>query len=214
MIEVGLTGCIGSGKSTVARALVARGAVLLDADAIVAELQQPGQATLDAMVRHFGPSILRPDGHLDRQAVAGIVFDDPQELAALNAIVHPAVRAEMEARRRDLAGTDAVVVADIPLLAEAGPERRRPLAGIIVVDIDPEVAVRRLVADRGLTAAEARARLARQASRHQRLALADFVIDNNGALADLEAQVARCWEWIESLRAPPAGEAHEPAPGA
>lgn len=212
MIEVGLTGCIGSGKSTVARGLVARGAVLLDADAIVAELQQPGQATLDAMVRHFGPSILRPDGHLDRQAVAGIVFDDPQELAALNAIVHPAVRAEMEARRRDLAGSDAVVVADIPLLAEAGPERRRNLAGIIVVDIDPEVAVRRLVADRGLTAAEARARLARQAPRLARLALADFVINNNGALADLEAQVARCWEWIQSLRAPPAAEAHDPAP--
>ena len=206
MIEVGLTGCIGSGKSTVARELVARGAVLLDADAIVAELQQPGRATLDAMVRHFGPSILRPDGHLDRQAVAGIVFDDPQELAALNAIVHPAVRAEMEARRRDLAGSAAVVVADIPLLAEAGPERRRDLAGIIVVDIDPEVAVRRLVADRGLTAAEARARLARQAPRPARLALADFVIDNNGALADLEAQVARCWEWIESLRRPSATE--------
>lgn len=206
MIEVGLTGCIGSGKSTVARALVARGVVLLDADAIVAELQQPGRPVLEAMVQHFGTSILRPDGHLDRQAVAGIVFDAPQELAALNDIVHPAVRAEMEARRRDLAGSDAVVVSDIPLLAEAGPERRRRLAGIIVVDIDPDVAVRRLVADRGMTAAEARARLARQAPRHERLALADFVIDNNGSLADLEAQVARCWDWIESLRAQSAAE--------
>ena len=205
MIEVGLTGCIGSGKSTVAAALVERGAVLLDADAIVAELQQPGRPTLAAMVAHFGPSILRPDGQLDRQAVAGIVFSDPQELAALNAIVHPAVRAEMAARRRELAGSAAVVVADIPLLAEAGPERLAGLAGIIVVDVDPEVAVRRLVAARGLTAEESRARLARQASRRERLELADFVIDNNGTPGELDEQVARCWEWIASLSHPPVG---------
>lgn len=204
MIEVGLTGCIGSGKSTVAAALVRRGAVLLDADAIVADLQQPGSPTLEAMVAHFGPSILRPDGHLDRAAVAGIVFEDPQELAALNAIVHPAVRAEMAARRDQLAGSEAVVVADIPLLAEAGPERRAGLAGIIVVDVDPEIAVQRLVEGRGLTAGEARARLARQASRAERLALADFVIDNNGTPAALEEQVARCWQWIGSLRDPAA----------
>ena len=205
MIEVGLTGCIGSGKSTVAGALAGRGAVLFDADAIVAELQQPGRPVLDAMVAHFGPSILQPDGHLDRKAVASIVFDDPQELAALNAIVHPAVRSEMAARRQALAGSDAIVVAEIPLLAEAGPERRRGLAGIIVVDVDPDVAVRRLVADRGLTAVEARARLARQAARAERLALADFVIDNNGTRRQLVDQVARCWEWIESLE-------HSPAP--
>ena len=205
MIEVGLTGCIGSGKSTVAAALGERGAVLLDADAIVAELQQPGRPVLAAMVAHFGPFILQPDGHLDRKAVASIVFDDPQELAALNAIVHPAVRAEMAARRQALAGSAAVVVAEIPLLAEAGPERRRGLAGIIVVDVDPEVAVRRLVEDRELTEAEARARLARQATRAERLALADFVIDNNGTRRQLDDQVARCWEWIESLE-------HSPAP--
>ncbi len=202
MIEVGLTGCIGSGKSTVAAALVERGAVLLDADAIVAELQQPGLPVLEEMVAHFGASILRPDGQLDRGAVAAVVFDDPHELAALNAIVHPAVRTEMAARRRELAGSDAVVVADIPLLAEAGPERRQGLAGVIVVDVDPETAVQRLVAGRDLTASEARARLARQASRAERLALADFVIDNNGTLGQLEEQVARCWEWIGSLRRP------------
>ncbi len=204
MIEVGLTGCIGSGKSTVAAALGERGAVLLDADAIVAELQQPGRPVLEAMVAHFGPFILQPDGHLDRKAVASIVFDDPQELAALNAIVHPAVRAEMAARRQALAGSAAVVVAEIPLLAEAGPERRRGLAGIIVVDVDPDVAVRRLVADRELTEAQARARLARQATRAERLALAGFVIDNNGTRRQLDDQVARCWEWIESLEHSPA----------
>ena len=204
MIEVGLTGCIGSGKSTVAAALGERGAVLLDADAIVAEFQQPGRPVLAAMVAHFGPFILQPDGHLDRKAVASVVFDDPQELAALNAIVHPAVRAEMAARRQALAGSAAVVVAEIPLLAEAGPERRRGLAGIIVVDVDPEVAVRRLVEDRELTEAQARARLARQATRAERLALADFVIDNNGTRRQLDDQVARCWEWIESLEHSPA----------
>ena len=203
MIEVGLTGCIGSGKSTVAGALAERGAVLLDADAIVAELQQPGRPVLDAMVAHFGESILLPDGRLDRRAVAGIVFADPAELAALNAIVHPAVRAEMAERRRALAGGDAVIVAEIPLLAEAGPERRRGLAGVIVVDVEPDVAVRRLVADRGLTAAEARARLARQATPADRLAIADFVIDNNGTRRELDDQVARCWQWIESLEHPP-----------
>ena len=202
MIEVGLTGCIGSGKSTVARGLVARGAVLLDADAVVAELQQPGQPVLEAMVEHFGPSILRPDGRLDRARLAGIVFDDAEQLAALNAIVHPAVRAEMEARRRELAGGDATVVLDIPLLVESGPQRRSGFAGVIVVDIDPEVAVRRLVADRGLTHTEVRARLARQASRAERLAVADFVIDNNGTRQELEAEVARCWAWTASLPRP------------
>ncbi|MCY3924262.1 MAG: dephospho-CoA kinase [bacterium] len=199
MIEVGLTGCIGSGKSTVACALAERGAVLFDADAIVAELQQPGRPVLEAIAERFGPSILLPDGRLDRAAVAAVVFEDPQELAALNAIVHPAVRAEMAARRRELAGSDAVVVAEIPLLAEAGPERREPLAGVVVVDVDPETAVARLVARRGLTAGEARARLARQAARDERLALADFVIDNNGTRRQLSEQVDRCWEWIGSL---------------
>jgi dephospho-CoA kinase len=116
VIEIGLTGGIGSGKSTVAELLVARGAVLVDADAIVREVQQPGTPVFLAMVERFGPGIVAADGTLDRPAVAAIVFADPDQLAALNGIVHPAVTDEMTARRERLAATDATVILDIPLL--------------------------------------------------------------------------------------------------
>jgi dephospho-CoA kinase len=201
MLEVGLTGGIGAGKSTVASLLVARGAVLIDADAIVRELQEPGESVFDAMVAHFGPGIVGPDGTLDRPAVASIVFSDPDELAVLNSLVHPAVVAEMTRRRRSLAGTDATVVLDIPLLVEGG---YRDVA-VIVVDIDPDVAVRRLVDGRGLDESDARARVAAQASRADRLAAADFVIDNSGDPDDLAAEVDRCWEWICALSRPEPG---------
>lgn len=200
MLLVGLTGGIGAGKSTVSAALAAHGAVVIDADAITRELQQPGQPVLAAMVERFGPGILRADGTLDRAAVAELVFPDPEALADLNAIVHPAVGAEIARRLEAQAGTDNVVVLDVPLLVESG---RSDLAGLIVVDLDPDLAVERLVAQRGFTPEDARARISRQASREERLARADFVIDNGGSREDLAAQVERCWAWIEGLRSAP-----------
>ena len=204
MLEIGLTGSIGSGKSTVAALLVERGAVLLDADAIVREIQQPGTPVFTAMVEHWGDDIVADDGTLDRQAVADRVFGDADELAVLNAIVHPAVADEMTRRRKALASTDATVILDIPLLVESGHEG---LAGIIVVDVDPELAVERLVTHRGFTETDARGRIARQASRTDRLARADVVVDNSGSLNDLVAQVDLVQAWLEKLDRPPLDQA-------
>ena len=204
MLEIGLTGGIGSGKSTVAALLTERGAVLLDADAIVRELQEPGTPVFVAMVKRWGDGIVAADGALDRQAVADRVFGDADELAALNTMVHPAVADEMTRRREALADTDATVILDIPLLVESGHEG---LAGIVVVDVDPEVAVQRLVAHRGFSEGDARGRIARQASRDDRLARADVVVDNSGTVADLSAEVDRVWAWIEGLERPEPGGA-------
>lgn len=197
VLVIGLTGGIGSGKSTVSAALAARGAVVVDADAITRELQAPGGAVLAAMVERFGEQILTPDGDLDRQAVADIVFTDTDALADLNAIVHPAVGAEIAQRLAAEAATDHVVILDVPLLVESG---RDDLAGTIVVDVDPEVAIARLVAHRGFREDDARARVARQASREERLAKADFVIDNGGSREALEPKIDACWRWIQGLR--------------
>lgn len=175
--------------------------MVIDADAITRELQEPGQPVLNAMVERFGREILLPDGHLDRQAVADLVFSDEECLRDLNAIVHPAVGAEIARRIEEAAGTDRVVVLDVPLLVESG---RSDLRGLLVVDVDPEVAVDRLVRFRGVREDDARARIARQASREERLSAADFVIDNSGTEADLDIQVDRAWEWIGSLAKGPA----------
>ena len=199
MLEIGLTGGIGSGKSTVAALLVERGAELLDADAIVRELQEPGTPVFSAMVARWGDDIVAADGGLDRQTVADRVFGDADELAALNAIVHPAVADEMTRRREALDGTNVTLILDIPLLVESGHEG---LGGIIVVDVDPEVAVQRLVAYRGFTEDDARVRIARQASREDRRAKADMVVDNSGSLDELEAQVDRVQSWIDTLDRP------------
>jgi len=197
MILVGLTGGIGSGKSTVSAALAGRGAVVVDADAIVHELQGPGQPVLAAMVERFGAAILNTDGTLDRAAVAGIVFGDADALKDLGEIVHPPVRDEIFRRVVEQDPTDNVVVLDIPLLAESGWEG---LVGTIVVDLDPDLAVARLVEFRRFSEADARARIAKQASRDERLAKADFVIDNSGTPDDLAPQLEACWAWIESHR--------------
>jgi len=197
VLLIGLTGGIGSGKSTVSAALAERGAVVVDADAIVRELQQPGTEVFDEMVDRFGPGIIGEDGNLDRAAVAELVFTDPEALAALNSIVHPRVGIEIERRLAELRETDQVVVLDVPLLVESG---RSDMAGTIVVDLDPEIAVRRLVEHRGMSEDDARNRISRQVAREHRLTKADLVIDNHGRPEDLAAQVDRAWEWILSLK--------------
>jgi dephospho-CoA kinase len=193
---VGLTGGIGAGKSTVSAALASRGAVVIDADAIVHELQAPGMPVFEAIVERFGPGVVADDGTLDRPAVATIVFGDEEALADLNRLTHPAVGAEIASRIAAVAGTDRVVVLDVPLLVEGG---RHQVAGIVVVDCPVEVAVARLVEHRGMDEADARARIARQATREERLARADHVIDNGGPPEALEPQVEAAWAWIQTL---------------
>ena len=190
---------MGSGKSTVGEMLTGRGAVLVDADAIVWELQAPGAPVFEAMVARWGVGIVDTDGSLDRAEVAARVFVDAAELAALNSIVHPAVGKEIQRRREALAGTDATVILDIPLLVESG---YRDLDGVVVVDTELAVAVGRLVGLRGFTEPDARKRIDAQASRDERLAIADLVLDNNGSLDDLAVEVERCWGWIETLDRP------------
>lgn len=183
--------------------LVARGAVLLDADRIVRDLQAPGGSVFAAMVERWGERIVADDGTLDRQAVAAIVFTDADELEALNSIVHPAVAEELKTQREAVQGSDAIVVLDIPLLVRADgtsdKDRYANLAGIVVVDVDPSVALDRLVAQRGFDENDARARIANQASREQRRAVADVVIDNSGSLDALALQVDEVWLWARAL---------------
>jgi dephospho-CoA kinase len=195
VLVFGLTGGIGSGKSTVSTLLEEKGAVIIDADRVVRELQQPGQPVFEAMVEAFGHGIVADDGTLDRQAVADLVFGDDEKLATLNGIVHPAVGVRMAEQLAALAGTDRIVVLDVPLLVEKGSY---DTAATIVVDVDPDLAVQRLVEHRGFDEADARARMARQSSREDRLAKADVVIDNSGAVADLESQVDQLWSRIEA----------------
>ncbi len=195
MILIGLTGGIGSGKSTVSARLADLGARVIDADAITREVQQPGTEVFAAIVERFGDGIVAADGTLDRPALALIVFADPDELKALNDIVHPAVGVEIAERLAEAADTDDVVVLDVPLLVESG---RSDMAAMVVVDLDPDVAVRRLVEHRGFSEEDARARISRQASREDRLAKADRVLDNSGSVDDLLAQVDAAWPWIQA----------------
>lgn len=196
MIVVGLTGGIGAGKSTVSAMLDDRGAVIVDADRIARDLQSPGSPVLDRMAERFGDHIIRDDGSLDRAAVAKIVFNDEQALADLNGIVHPAMQDEIQRQIDAHRGTDRVVVLDFPLLGE---NPREGLAATIVVDIDPEVAVERLVDQRGMDEADARARISSQISREERLERATHVIDNGGDLDALAAQVDRVWSDLQQI---------------
>jgi dephospho-CoA kinase len=204
VILLALTGGIGSGKSSVSARLAQRGAVIVDADLITHELQQPGGAVLASMIERWGPDIVGPDGALRRQAVADIVFGNPDELRALNKIVHPAVRQEMNRRARELADSGRVVVMDIPLLVEGRRAGRPRFSGVVVVDLPPEVAVERLVRYRGFGEVDAWSRIERQASREDRLAAADFVVDNSGEPGALDEQVDRLWAWAQEREQVPA----------
>jgi dephospho-CoA kinase len=190
VIRVGLTGGIGSGKSEVARLLAGHGAVVIDADRVAREVVEPGTEGLALVAAEFGPDVVGPDGALDRAALAGRVFTDPRARARLNGIVHPLIAA----RTRELAAAappGAVLVHDVPLLAE------NDLAGgydlVLVVEAPAELRIQRLTRSRGMTEADARARMSVQASDAQRRAIADVVIDNGGDLAELAAAVDKVW---------------------
>ncbi|MCP2338176.1 dephospho-CoA kinase [Actinomadura rupiterrae] len=200
MLKVGLTGGIGAGKSEVSRRLAARGAVVIDADRIAREVVEPGTPGLAAVVAEFGDGVLLPDGAMDREKVGQIVFADPERLAALNAIVHPLVGERMQ-ELMDAAPEDAIVVYDVPLLTENKLADMYDV--VIVVDAPVELQLDRLTTRRGMTEEAARARIAAQASREERRAIAHHVIDNSGSLGDLDAQVAEIWSDL-TRRAPAA----------
>lgn len=204
MLRVGLTGGIGSGKSEAGRRLAAHGAVLLDADKAARAVVESGTPGLAQIAETFGPGVLREDGSLDRAKLAEIVFADEAARGTLNAIVHPLVHDRMRAAEEaavQAAGDGAIIVHDVPLLTEGGRGKEFDL--VIVVDVPPEVQVERL-RQRGMPEEQARVRMAAQATREQRLAVADIVIDNSGTLADLDRRVAEVWT---ALRARAANQA-------
>jgi len=193
MLRVGLTGGIGSGKSAVAERLAALGAVVLDGDKAARAVVEPGTPGLTRIAETFGPGVLRADGSLDRAKLAGIVFSDEVALEKLNSIMHPLIHQHLQAAEEaavKAAGPETILVHDIPLLAEG--QRSEEFEVVIVVDVPPEVQVSRL-ARRGLPEDQARARMAAQATREERLAIADIVIDNSGTPEDLDRRVAEVW---------------------
>jgi dephospho-CoA kinase len=204
LLVVGLTGGIGAGKSQVARRLADLGAVVIDADVIAREVVAPGTSGLQQIVDEFGPDVLAADGSLDRDKMAALVFAADDARARLNAIVHPLVGAAMVQRTVRAGEHDphAVVVNDVPLLAEGGLRDRYDV--VVVVDVDPDTQLRRLVEQRGMAPGDAKARIAVQSSRGERLAMADVVIDNTGDLAALEVRLQQVWAELQArARRPP-----------
>jgi dephospho-CoA kinase len=197
MARIALTGGIGAGKSSVARLLADRGAVIVDADAIARDIVEPDQPALAEIREAFGPAVIEPDGSLDRAALARIVFADADSLARLNAITHPRI-AERSAHIIASLPPDSVVVYDMPLLVEQGESAWHGWDAIVVVDAPEAVRLRRLI-ERGVGEDDARRRMTAQVSREERLAIADHVIDNSGDPASLEAQVEALWQgWAGS----------------
>jgi dephospho-CoA kinase len=199
VLAIGLTGGIGSGKSTVAQLLVAHGAQLIDADLVAREVVAPGGPAYQPMIDRFGPGIVDADGGIDRPMVAELVFGNPEALADLNAITHPVIGVEMIARRDRFADTDDIVVLDIPLLRPVHREMLS-LAAVVVVDTPVDRALERLVTQRSMTREDAEARISSQTDRATRLDGADLVIDNSGGLERLGDEVARVWEQLVELR--------------
>lgn len=193
MILVGLSGVLGSGKSTVGRALATRGALVIDTDEVARQALAPGSAGERAVIEHFGPAVTRPDGAVDRQALADIVFADNAQRLALEAIIHPVVQQEV-ARRVEAARADVVVV-ELPLL-DRSRRQQYHFDLVVLVDVPEEVAVERAVA-RGLSEADVRARIAAQPTPSERRAAADWALDNAGSPSDLEARVDDLWRRIE-----------------
>jgi dephospho-CoA kinase len=190
VLRVGLTGGIGAGKSEVAKRLAAYGAVLIDADAVAREVVEPGTPGLAAIRDAFGAGALRPDGTLNREWLGDVIFADPDLRAKLNGIIHPLIRDRMAELEAQAAGAQ-VLVHDVPLLAEGG------LAGlydeVVVVDVAPRVQLERLLRERAMTREQAEARMAAQASRADRLAIATLVVDNSGSLRELDREVGELW---------------------
>jgi dephospho-CoA kinase len=199
MLRVGLTGGIGAGKSEVSQRLAAQGATVIDADAVARTVVAPGTPGLAEVAAAFGPGVLRPDGSLDRPRLGEIVFADPELRARLNAIVHPLVGARMT-ELEQAAGTAGIVVHDVPLIAENGLASTYDI--VVVVDAPRRVQADRLMKHRGLTREQATARIAAQATRKQRLAIASLVIDNSGSLSELDRQVGELWAELRRMAQP------------
>ena len=200
MLRVGLTGGIGSGKSEVSKRLAAYGAALIDADVAARAVVEPGTPGLGEITAVFGPQVLLPDGRLNRERLGQIVFADDSALAKLNAIVHPLVHErtqQLEQQATATLGPGGIIVHDVPLLAENGLQNG--FDTVIVVDAPDDQRLQRLIETRGMTAEHARERMAAQAGRDQRLAIADIVVDNSGTLADLDQQVAEVWSVLHDL---------------
>lgn len=201
MRTIGLTGNIGAGKSTVAELLVARGAALVDADKVAREVVEPGAAAYQPLIDRFGTDILDADGRIDRPSLAAKVFGHPEELEALNAIIHPAIGIAMIEGKDAYAGTDRIVVMDIPLLKDFHREMLA-LDAVVVVDVPPEVALERLTTQRGMSVEDATARQGAQPTRSERLSGADFVVDNSDGTDALAAEVDRVWAELVRLPEP------------
>jgi dephospho-CoA kinase len=211
VLRVGLTGGIGSGKSEVSRRLAERGAALIDADVTAREVVEPGTPGLGQIVAVFGPEVLLPDGRLNRPQLGELVFADEDLLAKLNAIVHPLVAErthQLEQQAAAAVGPAGIVVHDVPLLAEN--QLQRSYDTVIVVDAPDETRLQRLTEDRGMTPQHAKERMAAQADRDQRLAIADIVVDNSGTLDDLDDQVDKVWPILRDLAARGTGMSDPP----
>jgi len=197
MIHIGLTGGIGSGKSTVARLFEQRGAHIVDLDLLAHQVEEPGGAAWEGIVEHFGRDILDTEGKIDREKLGGIVFRDAAKREALNRIVHPAVRDAWRRRIDDIGRGDgrAIVISDVPLLIEVGWHEKTDI--VILVYVPPEVQVERIVRRNGLTDEEARDRLRSQMPLADKIPFADFVIRNEGTFEETEAAVDEIWKELE-----------------